>query len=158
MKDSDFKVQDASFSQTPYIDRGEDEQQQLAKLFSSNGEAPSNILIRPIESNPTSFNESHSRVEATGGGFKPKDNRNDIQDEIETLLNNDKMFGKRMMEKQIKVGLATNSLINNKPQPGESTKAYLNSARKHTATLPANHTAYGNSSNRLAQKQNKQMA
>jgi len=116
----------------------------LAKLFSSAGEAPSNILIRPNESNPTSFNESTSRVEATGGGFKPKDTRNDIHDEIETLLNNDKMFGKRMMEKQIKVGLATSKV---QVEAGESTKAYLNSARKNTATLPATHT--GGSSNKL---------
>jgi len=117
----------------------------LAKLFESNGEAPSNILVRAIDSNPTSLNESTSRVEATGGGFKPKDTRHDIQDEIETLLNSDKMFGKRMMEKQLKVGLATH-----KPQTGTSTKAYLNSARKNTATLPAPQSAYGTRVNRLA--------
>jgi hypothetical protein len=58
------------------------------------------------------------------------------------------MFGKRMMEKQMKVGLATTNLIANKPTPGESTKAYLNSARKSTATMPATH----NASSRLVQK------
>jgi hypothetical protein len=85
-------------------------------------------------------------VEATGGGFKPKDNPNDIQNEIETLLNNDKMFGRRMMEKQLKVNLATKTVKSG----NDRTQAYLNSARKSTATMPATHSVYGQSQSRLA--------
>jgi len=48
---------------------GEDEQAQLANLFSSNGDQPSNIKVVHQESLPTSIDVS--RDAATGGGFKP---------------------------------------------------------------------------------------